>query len=188
MSGLQKRTHAYAHNKKEILMWLMGDDVCEPQYLRYSLNIVECSSAVCADAFSDLCFCLEDDGVMRSTKYKAPATVTRYRRACAQFCLYVVDRELLTKNPWPAGKRGKSTRKEKGKGDLRIDLLPTNKDAVDSINAVASHQPRSRAYKVVCALGITTISFTYFLAIETIDTGLAIVMWYFSPVTVVLIS
>lgn len=138
--------------KKEISMWLMGDDVCEPPYLKYSLNIAECSPAVCADAFSDLCFCLEEDGISRSTKFKAPATVTRYRRACAQFFLYVVDRELLNKNPWPAGKRGKSTRKEKGKGDLRIDLLPTNKDAVDAINAVVTHQPRSNAYMVVCAL------------------------------------
>ena len=138
--------------KKEIALWLFKDDLCQPQYLRYSLNIAECSPAVCADAFSDLCFCLEEDGVTRSSKFKAPATVTRYRRACAQFFLYVVDRELLTKNPWPAGKRGKSTRKEKGKGDLRVDLLPTNEDAADAINAVASHQPRSHAYKVVCAL------------------------------------
>ncbi len=38
------------------------------------------------------------------------------------------------------------------------------------------------------ALGITTVSFTYFLAIETIDTGLAIVIWYCNPMLVVLIS
>lgn len=41
---------------------------------------------------------------------------------------------------------------------------------------------------LIGTLGITTVSFTYFLAIETIDTGLAIVMWYFFPVIVVLIS
>ena len=41
---------------------------------------------------------------------------------------------------------------------------------------------------LIGALGITTVSFTYFLAIETLDTGLAIVMWYFFPVIVVLIS
>lgn len=41
---------------------------------------------------------------------------------------------------------------------------------------------------LVGALGITIVSFTYFLAIETIDTGLAIVMWYCFPVIVVLIS
>lgn len=40
----------------------------------------------------------------------------------------------------------------------------------------------------VGALGITTVSFTYFLAIETIDTGLAIVIWYCNPMLVVLIS
>lgn len=36
--------------------------------------------------------------------------------------------------------------------------------------------------------GITTVSFTYFLAIENIDTGLAIVIWYCNPLVVVLIS
>lgn len=41
---------------------------------------------------------------------------------------------------------------------------------------------------LIGTLGITTVSFTYFLAIETIDTGLAIVMWYFFPVIVVLIT
>ena len=40
----------------------------------------------------------------------------------------------------------------------------------------------------VGALGITTVSFTYFIAIETIDTGLAIVLWYCNPLLVVLIS
>lgn len=138
--------------KKEIANWLFEDDTCQPAILKYSLNIAECSPAVCADAFSDLCFCLEEDGVTRSSTFKASATVTRYRRACAQFFLYVVDMELLTKNPWPAGKRGKKTRKEKGKGDLRVDLLPTNEEAVTAIEAVASHQPGSRAYMVVCAL------------------------------------
>ena len=138
--------------KKEISNWLMGDNVPEPEYLRWSLNINECSPAVCADAFSDLCFCLDDDGVTRTTKVKASATQIRYRRACSQFFLYVVARELLTKNPWPAGKRGKATRKERGKGDLRIDLLPTHAEAVTAINAVESHQPRSKAYRVVAAL------------------------------------
>lgn len=38
------------------------------------------------------------------------------------------------------------------------------------------------------ALGITTVSFAYFLAIETIDTGLAIVLWYCNPLIVVLLS
>ena len=138
--------------KKEIAEWLREDDVSQPAYLKYSLNIMECTPAVCADAFSDLCFCLEKDGVTRSSKFKAPTTVTRYRRACAQFFLYVVDRELITKNPWPAGKRGKSTRKERGKGDLRVDLLPTNQEAAAAINAVKSHQPGSHAYMIVCAL------------------------------------
>jgi drug/metabolite transporter (DMT)-like permease len=41
---------------------------------------------------------------------------------------------------------------------------------------------------LIGTLGITIVSFTYFLAIETIDTGLAIVMWYFFPVIVVLIT
>ena len=138
--------------KKDISMWLMGDDLEDPLYIKYSLNISECSPAVCADAFDELCYCLEEDGVTRSTKFKASATVIRYRRACAQFFIYVVERELLTKNPWPAGKRGKTTRKERGKGDLRIDLLPTHAQAVETINAVASHQPGSQAYKVVCSL------------------------------------
>ncbi len=40
----------------------------------------------------------------------------------------------------------------------------------------------------VGSLGITTVSFTYFLAIETIDSGLAIVIWYCNPLVVVLIS
>ncbi|MFM8687425.1 MAG: EamA family transporter [Acidimicrobiaceae bacterium] len=40
----------------------------------------------------------------------------------------------------------------------------------------------------VGALGITTVSFTYFLAIEDIDTGLAIVIWYCNPLVVVFIS
>jgi hypothetical protein len=138
--------------KKEISMWLMGDDIEDPLYIKYSLNISECSPAVCADAFDELCYCLEEDGVTRSTKFKASATIIRYRRACAQFFIYVVERELLTNNPWPAGKRGKTTRKERGKGDLRIDLLPTHAQAVETINAIASHQPRSQAYKVVCSL------------------------------------
>ncbi len=38
------------------------------------------------------------------------------------------------------------------------------------------------------ALGITTVSFTYFLAIEDMDTGLAIVIWYCNPLVVVFIS
>ena len=38
------------------------------------------------------------------------------------------------------------------------------------------------------ALGITTVSFAYFLAIESIDTGLAIVLWYCNPLIVVLMS
>jgi integrase len=138
--------------KKEISMWLMGDDIEDPLYIKYSLNISECSPAVCTDAFDELCYCLEEDGVTRSTKFKASATIIRYRRACAQFFIYVVERELLTKNPWPAGKRGKTTRKERGKGDLRIDLLPTHAQAVETLNAIASHQPRSQAYKVVCSL------------------------------------
>ena len=41
---------------------------------------------------------------------------------------------------------------------------------------------------LVGALGITIVSLTYFLAIETIDTGLAIVIWYCNPVIVVLIT
>lgn len=138
--------------KKEIAEWLRADDVAQPDYLKYALNIMECTPAVCADASSDLSFCLEKDGVTRSSKVKASTTVTRYRRACSQFFLYVVDRELITKNPWPAGKRGKSTRKERGKGDLRVDLLPTNEEAAAAIKAVKSHQPGSHAYMVVCAL------------------------------------
>ncbi|TRZ80140.1 MAG: EamA family transporter, partial [Actinobacteria bacterium] len=38
------------------------------------------------------------------------------------------------------------------------------------------------------ALGIMTVSFAYFLAIESIDTGLAIVLWYCNPLIVVLMS
>ena len=137
--------------KKEIIQWLMSDDGTAPEYLRSSLNINECSPATCADAFDELSYCYADDG-SRSTNFKAPSTVTRYRRACSQFFAYVVDRELLSKNPWPAAKRGKTTRKERGKGDLRIDLLPSHAQAVATINAVVSHQPRSQAYKVVCAM------------------------------------
>jgi drug/metabolite transporter (DMT)-like permease len=40
----------------------------------------------------------------------------------------------------------------------------------------------------VGALGITIVSFTYFLAIEDMDTGLAIVIWYCNPLVVVFIS
>ena len=40
----------------------------------------------------------------------------------------------------------------------------------------------------VGAIGITIVSFTYFLAIEDMDTGLAIVIWYCNPLVVVFIS
>jgi drug/metabolite transporter (DMT)-like permease len=41
---------------------------------------------------------------------------------------------------------------------------------------------------MVGTFGITIVSFTYFLAIEDIDTGLAIVIWYCNPLVVVFIS
>lgn len=40
----------------------------------------------------------------------------------------------------------------------------------------------------VGSLGITIVSFTYFLAIEDIDTGLAIVIWYCNPLVVIFTS
>ena len=82
--------------------------------------------AVCADAFSDLCFCLEKDGVTRSSKFKAPTTVTRYRRACAQMFGFVVDRELLAKNPFSTAKPGKKTIIESGTTEIQLNLLPTH--------------------------------------------------------------
>jgi len=92
---------------------------------RYGIRS-QLSPAVCADAFSDLCFCLEKDGVTRSSKFKAPTTVARYRRACAQMFGFVVDRELLAKNPFPTAKPGKKTIIESGTTEIQLNLLPTH--------------------------------------------------------------
>jgi drug/metabolite transporter (DMT)-like permease len=57
---------------------------------------------------------------------------------------------------------------------LRNEPLPTLKMILEML--------------AIGALGITTVSFAYFLAIESIDTGLAIVLWYCNPLIVVLMS
>ena len=135
----------------DTLKWL-ADQGSMPKYLaKYSLPITDCTPVICADVFEQLCYKFAADGT-RSKMYKAPATVIRYRRACRQMFEFVVTRELLTKNPFPSAKRGKTTRKERGTTALRLDLLPTHEQALEAISRVVSHQPMSHGYKLVIAL------------------------------------
>lgn len=135
----------------ETLKWL-NDQAPMPKYLaKYSLPITDCTPLKCANVFEQLCYKYAADGT-RSKKYKAAATVTRYRRACRQMFEFVVDLELLGKNPWPSAKRGNSTSKERGTTEIQLNLLPTHEQAVEAISRVTSHQPMSHSYRLVIAL------------------------------------
>lgn len=135
----------------DTLKWL-ADKAPMPKYLaKYSLPITDCTPVICADIFEQLCYKYEKDGT-RSKTYKAPATVIRYRRACRQMFGFVVDRELLSKNPFPSAKRGKKTIIESGTTEIQLNLLPTHEQAVEAINRVVSHQRMSHGYKLVIAL------------------------------------
>lgn len=150
---VSKNASTTTESRAEISLWLMaaGTDAV-PASLKHSLNINDCTPAVCSDVAAEMSYKLNKDGCTRSKTLKAPVTNTRYRRACSQFFGYAVDRELLTKNPWPTARRGKTTRKERQTDQIRTDLLPTHQEAVAALNRVVSHQPRSKAYMVVCAL------------------------------------
>jgi len=135
----------------DTLKWL-ADQAPMPMYLeRYSLPITDCTALKCADVFEQLCYKYEKDGT-RSTVYKSPATVTRYRRACRQMFGFVVDRELLAKNPFPTAKPGKKTSNQRETTEIQLNLLPTHEQAVEAISRVVSHQPMSHGYKLVIAL------------------------------------
>lgn len=135
----------------DTLKWL-ADTAPMPMYLeRYSLPITDCTALKCADVFEQLCYKYKKDGT-RSTVYKSPTTVTRYRRACRQMFGFVVDLELLDKNPFPSAKSGKKTSQEQGTTEIPLNLLPTHEQAVQAISRVVSHQPMSHGYKLVIAL------------------------------------
>ena len=135
----------------DTLKWL-ADQAPMPMYLaKYSLPITDCTTLKCADVFEQLCYKYEKDGT-RSDKYKRPATVTRYRRACRKFFGFVVDLELLAKNPFPSAKRGNSTSNQRDTTEIQLNVLPTHEQAVEAISRVVSHQPMSHGYKLVIAL------------------------------------
>lgn len=131
--------------------WLAGDRTTKPAYVsRWTIPLSQMTVARCNDWHSSLAQSLPDGrGARRPLKAN---TVTRYRTVVRTMLADAVRQNLLEAQPWPEPKRGKKRSAEEPPDPIRIEFLPDPETALRHINAVVSHQPQSKGYRVILAL------------------------------------
>ena len=122
------------------------DDVSEEWLARCCLQLGQLSRAVLADV--DRRLALRDDG-----EPLGPATAGRYRKVSHACIRRAVELGVLDNDPWPPVPRGRSKRKaNRIKRTVAIRRLPDPATMRTVIEAIASHQPASRTYRVMTAV------------------------------------
>lgn len=136
---------------KSIKDWLAGDQAAVPAYInRWSIPLADMTTARCLDWHEKLSQSLPDTS--GKTHPLKANTVTRYRVIVRAVLNDAIQRKLIETQPWPAAKKGKQRSITRKAAPIRIDLLPDPTLAAQHIDAVVSHQPQSKGYRVVLAL------------------------------------
>ena len=82
-----------------------------------------------------------------------PATASRFRKVSKACIRRAVELGILDLDPWPPPPRGRSKRKAaRVTRAVRIRSLPNPATMAAVIDAIASHQPASRTYRVMTAV------------------------------------
>ncbi len=83
----------------------------------------------------------------------AASTAARYRKIARSCIRRAVDLEVLPADPWPPASRGRSQRKAvRQRRTVDIRLLPDPATFSLALDAIVTHQPGSRTYKVMTAV------------------------------------
>jgi integrase len=83
----------------------------------------------------------------------APSTAARYRKVSRACIRRAVELEVLPADPWPTPSRGRSQRKAlRVRRSVPIRSLPDLATMRRAIDAMVSHQPASRTYRVMTAV------------------------------------
>ena len=83
----------------------------------------------------------------------AASTASRYRKVARACVRRAVELELLPTDPWPPPTRGRGQRKaSRLRRHVGIRALPSPETMAMAIDAIVSHQPGSRVYRVMTAV------------------------------------
>jgi integrase len=124
------------------------DERFEKFLAEYSPLLTDLDRLLLADAESRLA--VRADGTPRGSSF------ARYVKIAKQCLERAVELELLTANPWPPRPKGHAHRKAVKKANHRsggavdVELLPSVAEFTTLADAMVSHQPASRSYRVMC--------------------------------------
>lgn len=122
------------------------DDDAEAWLAQWCLQLGQLSRPVLAEA--DRRLGLDVDG-----KALGPATAGRYRKVSKACIRRAVELGVLDVDPWPPPSRGRSKRKAtRIRRAVAIRSLPDPATMARIIEAITSHQPGSRMYRVMTAV------------------------------------
>lgn len=83
----------------------------------------------------------------------APSTANRYRKVARACVRRAVELDIIPKDPWPPPTRGRAQRKAmRTRRAIDVRVLPEPTTMRRAIDAISSHQPGSRTYRVMTAV------------------------------------
>ena len=92
-------------------------------------------------------------GVGDSGQPLAASTASRYRKVARTCIRRAVELDILEADPWPATRRGRSSRKAvQSKRSVDTRRLPDPLTFARALAAIPTHQPGSRTYQVMTAV------------------------------------
>lgn len=137
--------------RNQLVRWLPpdGERLDDPSAAwlgQWSLELGQLNRSVLAAVDTDLG--VRDDGDPLS-----PSTAGRFRKVSRACIRRAVDLGVLDTDPWPQPARGRSRRKAtRLKRAVAVRSLPDPETMRRAIDAIVSHQPASRTYKVMTAV------------------------------------
>ena len=122
------------------------DDALEEWLDSHALSLMECTRDVLVGI--DRRLALRLDG-----EFLASSTAKRYRNV-ARACLRgAVSAGAIDADPWPAWSRARAQRKVvRARGTINVRSLPEPSTMARAIDAIETHQPGSKTYKVMTAV------------------------------------
>lgn len=137
--------------RSHLTTWLRpGSDELPPEsggwLEEWCLSLAQLNRAVLAGVDRQLG--LRDDGQPLS-----PSTASRYRKVSRACVRRAVELDVLPSDPWPLPTRGRAQRKAvKVRKSVSIRSLPDPATMQRALDAMVSHQPASRTYRVMTAV------------------------------------
>lgn len=123
------------------------DSECERWLERWCLSLNELDERTLADADRQL-------GIGDRGQTLAANTAGRYRRVAHSCITRAVELKLIPTDPWPPARKGRSTRKSRRRSKaIDVKRLPDPRTMAALIVAMRNHQPASRMYQVMTAVG-----------------------------------